>query len=61
MSILADCCVSGGSVGNLGDVWYRTSAFIVNGSEGDFAPVAWTFAPFVDGAYRFHWTDMPHC
>ncbi|MGW7007961.1 hypothetical protein ACWGCW_35490 [Streptomyces sp. NPDC054933] len=27
MSILADCWVSGGSVGNMGDVWYRTSAF----------------------------------
>lgn len=60
--IEADCWVSGGSVGNMGDVWYRTEE--VGATVNDLFPldqVTWTFAPFVDGAYRFHWTDMPHC
>ncbi|GGV09032.1 hypothetical protein GCM10010260_53860 [Streptomyces filipinensis] len=60
-SILADCWVSGGNVGNMGDVWYRTAQVTVNGSTVDTDQWTWTFAPYVDGAYRFHWTSMPHC
>ncbi|MEV6013218.1 hypothetical protein AB0M29_41455 [Streptomyces sp. NPDC051976] len=61
--IQADCWVSGGNVGNDGDVWYRSEE--VGATVSDLFPldrVTWTFAPYVDGALRFHMTPgMPHC
>jgi hypothetical protein len=64
---LVDCWVSGGTVGTTGDVWYRTSAVVVNGNylevstpSGGFA---WTYGPYVDGDQRFWMTPggLPHC
>ncbi|NUQ99478.1 MAG: hypothetical protein HOY79_23965 [Streptomyces sp.] len=63
--VLVDCWVSGGTVGNAGDVWYRTSAVIVNGNYIEVSTPsggpAWTFGPYVDFASAWRNSPLPHC
>ncbi|MGW1255624.1 hypothetical protein ACWD5Q_10635 [Streptomyces sp. NPDC002513] len=61
-SVLVDCWVSGGNVGNAGDVWYRTSAVIGNGQKLELDKTTWTFGPYVDYATAFRVVPgLPHC
>lgn len=60
--ISADCWVSGGNVGNAGDVWYRTEYVAAVGQEWFDVTYSWTFAPYVDGAAEFRDVPgLPHC
>ncbi|MFJ5608425.1 hypothetical protein ACIQCJ_03475 [Streptomyces sp. NPDC093221] len=62
-----DCWVSGGTVGTTGDVWYRTSGIMVNGTYLDVYTSSggpgWTYGPYVDGDQRFWMSPggLPHC